>query len=142
MNKKFFTFILAATGLVLLSSILIPRFNNSETDAPPITTPSEPKSILFVLDYGENNITTYNLEINEDATVFSLLENITDKENISLETKQYDFGVFIESIGGKKSSSDAAWIYFVNGESGQIAADQQKINPGDVVEWKYIAPSE
>jgi hypothetical protein len=33
-----------------------------------------------------------------------------------------------------------AWIYFVNDESGQIAADQYQLAPGDIVEWKYIKP--
>ena len=37
------------------------------------------------------------------ATVW---KNITAKENISLETQQYDFGVFVKSIGGKESSAE------------------------------------
>ena len=39
-------------------------------------------------------------------------------------------------------SAQMAWIYHVNGESGTIAADKMKVNPGDTVEWKYIPPSE
>ena len=95
---------------------------------------------MLVVDYGEGDPVVYSIEIAEGSTAFSLLKNITEKENISLETQQYDFGVFVKSIGGKESSAEMAWIYFVNGEAGTIAADQMNINPGDSVEWRFIKP--
>jgi K+-transporting ATPase A subunit len=28
------------------------------------------------------------------------------------------------------------WQYYVNGELGPVAADRQKVNDGDIIEWK------
>jgi len=141
MNKKFFLFILAATGVVILSAFNAPKF--IDFPAQQTSQVSQPgiESAVLLIDYGENNVSTYSLDVEDDTTAFSLLVKVTQKENISLETKEYDFGVFVESINGVVGTSEMAWIYFVNGRSGQIAADQQKVSPGDTVEWRYIAPN-
>ena len=60
---------------------------------------------------------------------------------IPIETERYDFGVFVKSIEGRLSTAERAWIYFVNGESGQVGADQYQIYPGDVVTWRYVEPN-
>lgn len=142
MNKKFFTFVLAATGVILLSSLFAPKLTDFRVQEYPADLEIESDSVLFVIDYGNSEVATYSLEIDEETTVFSLLKNTADKENISLETQQYDFGVFVKSLDGLESTAEKAWIYYVNNESGTIAADQMKIKPSDVVEWKYITPSE
>ncbi|OGM04499.1 hypothetical protein A2715_01240 [Candidatus Woesebacteria bacterium RIFCSPHIGHO2_01_FULL_39_32] len=142
MNKKFFLFVLAAAGVILTAFFLIPKYQPTQL---PVATPTPEislKSATLVIDYGEDNPSTYSIELTNDSTALSVLKSISEKENVPLETQQYDFGVFVKSIGGKASSAETAWIYFVNGESGTIAADQMKINPADTVEWKYILLSE
>jgi hypothetical protein len=141
MNKKFLIFVLAAAGIIFLSSFYIPKSEDLPEQAVS-TNEIQIQSVLLVIDYGEGNVSSYNLEVENEITAFDLLKNTTDKENIPLETQQYDFGVFVKSVNGLESTAEKAWIYFVNNESGTIAADQQKVNPGDVVEWKYITPSE
>lgn len=141
MNKKFFLFVLAAATVILTAFFLTPK--SQPTPPPETSTPSvNLQSAIFAIDYGESQLSTYSIEVTEDSTAFSLLKNISEKENIPLKTQQYDFGIFVKSIGGYESSAEMSWIYFVNGESGTIAADQMKVNPGDTVEWKYIPPSE
>lgn len=61
--------------------------------------------------------------------------------NLKIQTKQYDFGVFIEQIGELKNTKDKAWIYYVNGKPGDVAADKKNVSSGDKVEWKYEKPS-
>lgn len=140
MNKKFFLFILAAVGVIITSFLLIPEFQPVQTPevSPPPATNLQ--SATLVIDYGDGKPSKHPVEIADDSTAFSLLKTISEKENITLVTQQYDFGIFVKSIGGKISSSEMAWIYFVNGESGQIAADQMKVNSGDTVEWRYVKP--
>jgi len=140
MNKKFFLFVLAAAGVILTAFFLVPKYKPPQSPQVTPTPEANLQSAMLVVDYGEGDPVVYSIEIAEGSTAFSLLKNITEKENISLETQQYDFGVFVKSIGGKESSAEMAWIYFVNGEAGTIAADQMKINPGDSVEWRYIKP--
>lgn len=142
MNKKFFLFILAASAFLLAVLLLITKNQSVQAPPSPPTTDANLQSAMLVIDYGEGNSSSYNLGVDEKSTAFSLLSEFAEKENVSLETQQYDFGVFVKSVGGKESSAEAAWIYYVNGQSGQVAADLMKVNPGDTVEWKYVPPTE
>ena len=62
------------------------------------------------------------------------------KQNLPLEIKTYPFGSLVESIDGLDNLPSQAWIYFVNKEAGQVAADQHQLTAGDTVEWRYIKP--
>jgi len=142
MSKKFFFFILAAAGVIFTAFLLISKYKIINTPEVSPTPQVNSQNATLVINYGGGNTSTYNPDVVGDSTVFSLLKTISEKENILLETQQYDFGVFVKTIGSKESGSNMAWIYFVNGESGTIAADQMKVNPGDTIEWKYTPPSE
>lgn len=76
----------------------------------------------------------------DQITVYDALTRLTEENNIEIETQQYDFGVFVESIDGYENTGERAWIYFVNSESGSVAADKHELSPGDLVEWRYIEP--
>jgi hypothetical protein len=142
MNKKFLIFVLVIAALVFVAFFSRSRFQTTQTPAISPTPPINLRNAMLVIDYGENNPTNYSSEITESSTAFSLLKDIAERENINLVTQQYDFGEFVKSINGKESTTEMTWIYYVNGESGTVAADQIKINPGDTVEWKYIPPTE
>lgn len=102
---------------------------------------TQQKEITFITDFGNGEKLETGYSWQDEKTVFDALAEITEKEDIKIETQQYDFGVFVKNINGRESTAERAWIYFVNGESGQVAADQYKLKDGDVVEWKYITPS-
>lgn len=72
------------------------------------------------------------------ATVFDALQSVTKEKNIPLKTKKYDFGIFIESIGTKPASAEYAWLYVVNGQPGEEAADKKILKTGDRIEWRYM----
>lgn len=84
------------------------------------------------------NSTTYS-DI-QASTPYEALVFIARKNNIQLQTKQYDFGVFVEGIGEIKNTPEKAWIYYVNGKSGEVASDKYELKQGDSVEWKYTTP--
>lgn len=105
--------------------------------ATPVAQVSESASL--VIDFGDKRIEG-SVELAEGENVFSLLQKVAGENDLEMETKQYDFGVFVQSIDGYESSADMAWIYYVNGESGSVAADQHELTNGDMVEWKYIEP--
>jgi NADPH-dependent ferric siderophore reductase len=77
----------------------------------------------------------------ENQTVYSLLDQHAKQKSLTLKTKQYAFGILVEAIGNQANSPDKAWIYFVNGVAGDVAADKKILKPKDKVEWKYIKPS-
>ncbi len=83
---------------------------------------------------------SYKIDINLDSDISALdgLNMLAESQNLDLITKQYDFGTLVESIAGLESSSSKAWIYFINGESASVGADQYILKDKDIVEWKYI----
>ncbi len=67
----------------------------------------------------------------EGKNAFELLQKYT-----KVEFKQYDFGVFIESINGVKPDEKHFWKLYYNGEESQVGADQLQTKKGDIVEWR------
>lgn len=84
---------------------------------------------------------TFELESSEIKTAYDLLLFAQKEGKVTVDTKQYDFGVFIESIGGVANSNDFVWIYYVNGESASVGADKYELKNGDSVEWRYEQPN-
>jgi hypothetical protein len=74
------------------------------------------------------------------STPYEALAFVAKKNNQQIQTKQYDFGIFIEAVGDKKNTKEKAWIYSVNGQSGEVASDKYELKQGDAVEWKYTTP--
>jgi len=57
------------------------------------------------------------------------------KERTSVESKQYDFGVFVESINGVKPEANSFWKLYVNGQASQVGASELVTKRGDILEW-------
>lgn len=148
MNKKFFIFVLAAAGVIFVLTITLPKstfFNQSVNILPsPILTqtPSDYQVKVIISAPDENFLIEYETINKRLYQPFSILKEALDQNNIQFETETYNFGVFVKSINGFESTGKKAWIYFVNGESGQVAADKMELKKSDIVEWKYIPPSE
>jgi hypothetical protein len=94
-------------------------------------------SVSVALNYGDSFVTYDGVHA---ETAFDALSAVCTGNNIVLEKKQYDFGVFVEKIGDKANTNDKAWIYYVNGKSGEVAADKQALISGDTIEWRYQQP--
>ena len=111
-----------------------------ETETPISTETSQ--NFTLIVDSGSNDPLTLEYSETEDLTAYDLLLRAKEEGRVQFDVTEYDFGIFVSSINGVESSDDMAWIYFVNGESAQVAADQYQLESGDIVEWKYITPSE
>jgi len=98
------------------------------------------QEVGLVIDFGEQKIEE-SMALVEGEKAFSILQKVVDMKGLRMETKQYDFGIFVQSIDGYESGSEKAWIYFVNDESGNVSADQYELKNGDKVEWKYVEPN-
>ena len=130
--------------LILLLSLFVFAvgffiYKNKPVPQPPTTEISQTQAV-FIINYGDGNLVTTSFVPRPGQTVFEALREVSEEKDIVLETQQYDFGVFVKAIGGYQSSAEMAWIYFINGNSGQVAADNQVITNGDLVEWKYVKP--
>jgi len=101
------------------------------------------EKVLYKIDEGNGKIISSQMVISEDSTVFSLLGEMSQKENFKVESKEYkDMGILVESIDGVKNGTDNKyWQYWVNGDLPMVAADKKEVKKGDNIEWKF-APAE
>lgn len=97
----------------------------------------ETGQVKLVLDFGEEKVSTHSVNLDDSATVFEILSQICQENNLNLVSEDSDFGVFVSQIGEKTNTKDLFWLFFVNGKMGQVAADKFKLKEGDLVEWKY-----
>lgn len=133
MNKK--TVLLVGFGiliLLLVTGMVARRGVVPEPPAQPVRL--EKPEVILTLDFGKGDIATVSTTA---KTAYDALKNVTDVKGIPVKTKQYDFGIFVESIRDISSGRDKAWIYFVNGKSAQVAADKYELVKDDRVEWRY-----
>jgi hypothetical protein len=135
MKNKFIIPILfvVVLGFFLLKNNQFGQKQNPPSQTSQQTTKTESIGTL-VLDDGDK-VSTYSGISAQNA--FEILTAVMEKEKIPLVTKQYAFGIFVQKIGNKESGSAMAWIYSINGKSGEVAADKAEIKFGDTVEWKY-----
>jgi hypothetical protein len=139
--------LLIIVGLLIFSGVVWKGWGQSDQTREQIKSvvmESEPAvdegQVELVVDFSEGEVATFSAVIEQGATVLSVLKGVLLGEGVGLEAKEYDFGVLVEAIGGRENSQDRAWIYFVNGQAGEVAADRKEVVGGDVVEWKYIEP--
>lgn len=127
--------LLAIAGLLVWSSSRHAlTASNSSPAVTIVPTSAAIPNVAVSIDFGRGEVKVASVSA---ANAFSALIAVTDREKLAVKTKQYDFGVFVQSIRGLASGTKKAWIYFVNGKSGQVAADKYVLKDGDKVEWKF-----
>lgn len=93
--------------------------------------------VQLVIDDG-NDITNQNISPVPGQTALQTLERAAKLKSFAYETKSYSTGVLIESINGQKNgTNNKYWILYVNGESAQVGADQQLVQAGDKIEFRF-----
>jgi len=140
--------LLVASGIVFVALILVvfrlfgttnPEGTISQVTGSP---QSEKQYTGLVVDFGNGKLTSYeSIEIKEGETAYSLLVKKMNETGSSVTTKTYDFGIMVESINGISGNANFFWQYSVNGQMGQVAADNYTLKNKDKVEWKYTSTS-
>ena len=117
---------------------------NSDEESLDTSTIITAKLVIGFGNLDDNNTMTFESVTTSESTVYGLLLAAQTQGNYSVSaTTHYQFGLFIESIagwgncGGCQNEDGYWWTYFVNGESGQVAANRQIVNDGDTIEWLY-----
>jgi len=59
------------------------------------------------------------------------------KKDHRVEYSDSSLGVFINSIDGVANSTESYWMYYVDGELGQLAPDKFMTKNNQTIEWKY-----
>jgi len=97
------------------------------------------KRVTYVIDKGNGIINSFKISPSENSTVFSLLEELSQRKNFKIEFTFYkDMGVLVKSIDGIENGTDNKyWQYWVNEELPMVAADKKEAKTGDKIEWKF-----
>lgn len=142
LTQNKFPLIILLLVIILFAVPALTRDNNTSqpTPSPLSQEVNNAEMIVTEIDFGDAEPVQITLE-ETSHTAFSALQKAVEAMEYDLQTQQYDFGVMVQSINVYESSAEKAWIYYVNGESGMIAADQMQLQPGDTVSWRYVEPS-
>ena len=71
------------------------------------------------------------------------MEFLAPRCGFSVDTDEFPgLGVFVDGIAGRENNEDgngAYWVYWVDGEYAMKSANEQKLEDGMLVRWKYEA---
>lgn len=96
----------------------------------------ETSQVKILVSFGNSAIEETPVEA---VTALEALEKVSADQGWEIQTKEYDFGKMVEAVNGYKNSPKKAWIYYINGQAGDKAANRYNLSNGDRVEWKYEA---
>lgn len=98
-------------------------------------TESKKSEKTATLEIGDKK---YESEIHRETSVYDFMTKLKKEGKINFKDINYiGMGKFIEELNGVKGNGDKFWIYYVNNKKAKIGVSNYKINPGDVVSWKY-----
>lgn len=108
-----------------------------------ITSPTQQVgNASIMLDYGDGNVATYdNLRLSTNENLMQLMQQTAEDNNIVFDYKNYSgLGALITKIGGKTNGTENRyWQYWVNNKLSAVGASSYVVQPGDVIEWKFIS---
>ncbi|HEU0085361.1 MAG TPA: DUF4430 domain-containing protein [Candidatus Paceibacterota bacterium] len=93
----------------------------------------------IMIDYGNGLIKVYNsLSVNSETNVFNLLE----ESGVDFLHADYGagLGAFINTIEGVGPDPEGKkwWQYWVNNQYATAGVSLQKVNAGDIIQFKFI----
>lgn len=139
-------------GLVLITVVFLVGISvgrgYQQTPTPQPTNQSEAQSVAsLMIDYGDGRIKTYSdLSVNDQSTIFDVLKQAAEKNNIDLQYKDFggELGIFIETIDGvgKDPAQKKWWQFWVNNKYSQTGVGSYKVQAGDVIQFKFTEGQE
>ena len=143
---------MSETGNVILAIVVINVLAiggifyglNSDEESLDTSTIITAKLVIGFGNLNDNTTMIFESVTTSESTAYGLLLAAQTQGNYSVTaTTDYQWGLFIESIANWGNCGDCQnedgywWTYFVNDESGQVAANRQIVNNGDTIEWLY-----
>lgn len=115
-------------------------FEDRELDTSTIVTAN---LIIKFKNLGDNDTKIFEDLTTSEATAYGLLIAASENSYSVGATTDSVYGLYINSIdgwgdcNGCQSEDGYFWLYSVNNESGDIAANRKVINDNDIIEWHY-----
>lgn len=137
MKKLLLTVLVLAAALFSLTSLAEVINQTTQPQVAGIETAKIERQATVRVIFNKNLVLEDVLIFSDDTNAYELLTRLLNQNEIEYEVTQYDFGVFVNSIGDLESNTQNSWIYSVNDESAQVAADTYLVSDGDTIEWKF-----
>ncbi len=136
---KYIVYGVAAVILVVILAVVYvgPGRIGRLSTIPPAGVKLEKPTVSLVIKFSDTDIATVSATA---TTPYEALTLVAATKGMPVRVRQYDFGVFVESVRDISVTGEKSWIYFVNGEGGKVAADKYTLHEGDIVEWRYTKP--
>jgi hypothetical protein len=138
--KKIIILAFLAVMILGLGLILLERKEGTNLSFSPAGEKEQKaeEKVFLTINNGQGNPRESEFVFEEGITAFDLLDKYSKQQNLTLKTKSYDAGIFIEAIGSVENGQDGKyWMYYVNGQMPMVAADKQELTEGDKVEFKF-----
>lgn len=124
-----------------------PNSLQSIISAPKLSTVSQkeikPKvSTKKVINYSYLEIAgfaNYKLPYETSVNALKQLTLASEKYNFAIKTTSYDFGTFVDCIGGVCGDSSHFWSLYKNGEPSQVGASDLWVSKNDKISWVYTS---
>lgn len=121
-NSKLLVWVITIAIIVIVAVVGVNYYQNSDK-----SSTTEPE---VTVEQVQAKTITYSGE--DGKTVYDILN-----ENYQVEADTSSFGVMVKSINGLAATDSEFWLYSVNGESGNVAADKAVTKSDDTVLWEY-----
>lgn len=72
------------------------------------------------------------------STAFDVMKAVCSENGISLNYGADKYIVGINGLNQFDCGEQSGWLYYINGESAMVGADEYVLENGDSVEWRYV----
>lgn len=103
--------------------------------------PSKARTVSVMFDYGDGTVKTYeHLAFTEGQTLFDATKTAIEGDGLPFRYQPPgQYGILIDQIGSMAGGTDGKyWLWYENNRMGQVASDAYVLQPGDVIEWKFV----
>lgn len=112
--------------------------------APPAVQPKtgdSGKTVELVIDFGEGEKKSYQVQWEPDLTVLAAMQRAAKTSGLEFRHRHTGEMAFLDAIGSTKNeaakSGARSWIYHVNGEEAKVGFGARQLEAGDVVLWRF-----
>lgn len=104
----------------------------------PTATPTPAPTPIIQATVAIDGVGTYQVEIENDDTAFSILLRAGIENGFSAEYQIYEgMGAFVTCIAGICSHDNYYWAFYYNDNYSMVGASAQSVINGDTTTWKF-----
>lgn len=124
-------------ALTLLLTLTFAACLDPSADGSDIKTIHVSMDVIYPKDADIENVTDFEMQVEESATVLDVLKSFADQQDIEVIIDDSSSSVYVTSINGYAAEDTSGWIYEVNNETVMEEASHYVLANGDEVTWEY-----